>query len=233
MPPDVTTADWVALGLFLLAWLGYRPMLHLLARGRTINELMVTLRRAWMGAMLGRENRITDAALIGHIMHSATFFASTAILVTAGILGVLGSIDGVHAVIAELAFTQATSRRLFEAKVFLLLVLFVYGFFQFTWALRQLNYTVALVGSAPPAGAVGQDGPAIASNIAAVLDMAVARFNAGLRAYYFALAAVGWFIHPWALIAAAAGVVAILVRRQLLSPARRAIADQTRLLERR
>lgn len=232
MPPDVTTADWVALGLFALMWLGYRPALDRLAGRRTINHLMVPLRRAWMEAMLRRENRMTDAALIGHIMHSATFFASTAILVVAGILGVLGSIETVHGVVTELQFTQPTSRLLFEAKTLLLLVLFVYGFFQFTWALRQLNYTVALIGSAPPAEEVGAAAPALAANCAAVLDMAVARFNAGLRAYYFAVAAVGWFIHPWVLVVAAAGVLAILVRRQLLSPARDAIDAQTRLLER-
>ena len=44
-------------------------------------------------------------------------------------------------------------------------------------------------------------------------------FNNGLRAYYFGLAAVTWFLHPYAVFAATVWVVLVLYRREF-HPAR-------------
>jgi len=60
------------------------------------------VRRALMATMLGRENRITDASLIGHTVHSATFFASTtmaAMAAMAALLGLLGRFDRTYATV--------------------------------------------------------------------------------------------------------------------------------------
>ena len=38
---------------------------------------MLALRDAWMLRMLERDNRITDSSLLGHTIHSISFFAST------------------------------------------------------------------------------------------------------------------------------------------------------------
>ena len=48
----MTTFDWAALALFFMCWLGYDPMLKLLARrSGALNEDMLTIRHAWMTAM--------------------------------------------------------------------------------------------------------------------------------------------------------------------------------------
>jgi uncharacterized membrane protein len=52
-----------------------------------------------------------------------------------------------------------------------------------------------------------------------MLSLATNSFNGGLRAYYFALAALGWFIQPWLFIVMTAWVVIVLLRRQLWSRA--------------
>ncbi|MEE3119073.1 MAG: DUF599 family protein, partial [Pseudomonadota bacterium] len=44
-------------------------------------------------------------------------------------------------------------------------------------------------------------------------------FNLGLRSYYYALAVVGWFIHPVAFMAASTLVVVVLYRREFCSDA--------------
>ena len=56
-----------------------------------------------------------------------------------------------------------------------------------------------------------------------MLSIAVATFNGGLRAYYFALAALGWFVHPLVFIAAILWIVLVLLRRQFLSHTLRSI----------
>jgi uncharacterized membrane protein len=223
MPDDLTGLDLVALGLFLLVWLGYGPVAQALRPQRSMAIRMLEMRRAWMISMLGRENRITDASLIGHPVHSATFFASTAVVALAAVLGMLGNLDHVHDAMQDLAFTAKTSRTLLEAKAMLLLLVFAQGFLKLSWAVRQLNHCVALIGAAPtrlPDDARRDD---FADRAAAVLSLAIGSFDAGIRAYYFALAALAWLLGPGAFLLATCGIVLMLLWRQFGSAASAAI----------
>jgi uncharacterized membrane protein len=159
----------------------------------------------------------------------------------------------------------------------MLISIFVYAFFKFTWAIRQFNYFSAIIGSAPdahelpPEGSgrltcpdagidaesAGGDGGCdarlagrgrsadggggdqsggegeLARRMALILSHAVWQLNAGIRAYYFALAALGWFIHPLFFILMTVLMTTVLVRRQLASPTSRGIADHVACLARR
>ena len=55
-------------------------------------------------------------------------------------------------------------------------------------------------------------------------------FNTGLRAYYFALAALAWFIQPWLFIGLTTWMLGVLLKRQLRSRTATAIEDQLRHL---
>lgn len=96
----------------------------------------------------------------------------------------------------------------------ILVVIFVYAFFKFTWALRQFNYRSTLIGAAPP----GPD-EAFARRAAQVSTHASKDFNQGLRAYYFSLAALAWFISPWVFMGATTLVVVVLYVREYRSSA--------------
>jgi uncharacterized membrane protein len=226
-PFDLTMLDLLALAFFALVWFGYGLIMdRLVTRGGSLNHRLRTIRRAWMGELLRRENRMPDAALLGHLIHSVSFFASATLLVIAALSGAFGALDTFHAALSELAITGAAiSRRALEARLLLLLVIFVYAFFKFTWAIRQYNYCCALIGSLPPAHEPlePERRAALARLSAEVLSVAVATFNGGLRAYYFALAALGWFVHPLVFIAAVLWIVLVLLRRQFLSHTLRSI----------
>ncbi len=58
---------------------------------------------------------------------------------------------------------------------------------------------------------------AFAERLARVVSMAANQFNFGLRAYYFGMATLGWFINAWVFMAVTAGVVVILYRREFHS----------------
>ena len=139
IPPDLTVLDRIALSWFLLAWLGYGLAIHAIPWGSSITARMNDVRRAWIHTMLGRDNRITDASLLGHTVHSATFFASTTMVALAAVLGMLGAFDHSFSVLEALAFTAKTSRMLAEAKLLLLVLVFAHTFLKLSWALRQLN----------------------------------------------------------------------------------------------
>ena len=50
-------------------------------------------------------------------------------------------------------------------------------------------------------------------------------FNAGLRGIFFSIGYLGWFIGPMAFALSTLLLLAVLVRRQFFSAARRAILD--------
>ena len=52
-------------------------------------------------------------------------------------------------------------------------------------------------------------------------------FNRGQRAFFFALAYLGWFISPWLFLIATAAVLTVMWRRQFSSDARRALDGLT------
>ncbi len=53
--------------------------------------------------------------------------------------------------------------------------------------------------------------------IAVVMGFANRNFNQGLRAYYFGVAALSWFLHPALMIAVTLGVIYVLQQREFRS----------------
>src|SRR3546814_3002010 len=85
---------------------------------------MALLRSAWMRRMLQRDVRVMDSMLLGHLIGSVSFFASTTVLLLAGFIGVLAAAEDAHQVVADLGFTVHTAKALFELKLVLLLGIF-------------------------------------------------------------------------------------------------------------
>lgn len=226
VPADFTPLDAGALLAFLVIWFGYGALFDgRFRRPNSINARMIGIREAWMMRLLDRDNRITDTTLVGHSIRSITFFASTTLILIAALVGVLGSADRVQSATVNMSVLfGGGTLALFELKVFLVVGIFVYAFFKFTWAIRQFNYFSAAIGSAPLAGSPALD-RTFAHRMALMLSHGFWHFNAGVRAYYFALAALGWFIHPLLFIAATVLITLVLVRRQLYSATARDIAE--------
>jgi len=225
IPADVTLLDLVALAWFLGMWGAFNVIQDHVLRG-SVNRHLVQLRVRWMERMLEREVRLPDAMLLGHSMQSCSFFASATVLVLAALLGSFSAADHAQQVLSELSFAVVTSRGLFEMKLLMLGCIFIFAFFKFTWALREFNYSIALIGAAPPPPETPEERRLVAEPIAGMLTLALSEFNSGIRAYYFALAALNWLIDPRLLIVATAGVTAVLCRRQMWSRAERLLRSQ-------
>ncbi|PWC39724.1 DUF599 family protein [Azospirillum sp. TSO35-2] len=233
MPPDASSLDFFAFAWFVISWVGFTVIQdHLLTGRRMVNQHLKVVRRHWIERMLERDNRIIDSQLVGHIMHSCTFFASTNMLVLAGLVGSFGAMDHAQELVSNLSFTVKTTRQLFEIKMLLMVVIFTFGFFKFTWALRQYNYCCALIGSAPMPPVARDDRKFIAAAISEALTLAITALNGGMRSYYFALAALAWIIGPVPFLLATTAVIVVLTRRQAFSATEKVIRVQTDWLER-
>ena len=227
----MTPLDWIALVLFFTAWLGYDPLLKLIARrSGSLNDDMLVVRDSWMTAMTHREMRLIDSQLMGHSINSASFFASTNLLLIAAVAGILfggeNALKGFAAVGAE-----AVPMKILEAKLALILVCLARGFLDFIWSLRQMNYALALIGAAPEIH-TETDRVAYGHAVARVLNPALGGFSQGVRGYYFALAAAAWLFGPPWLALGVISAFGLLVWRQAGSPAARAVRAARRLLER-
>jgi uncharacterized membrane protein len=223
--------DWIALALFFIAWLGYGPILSVIARrSGSLNDDMLVVRDSWMTAMTHREIRLIDSQLMGHSINSASFFASTNLLLIAAVAGILfggeNALRGFAAVGAE-----AVPVKILEAKLALVLICLARGFLDFIWSLRQMNYALALIGAAPEIHSE-TDKVAYGHAVARVLNPALGGFSQGVRGYYFALAAAAWLFGPTWLALGVVSAFGLLVWRQAGSPAARAVRTARRLLER-
>jgi len=230
MPP----ADLAALAFFALCWLFYEPLLRRLSGGGVLNSDLRVVRAAWMRQMARRESRFMDGQLLGHALNSASFFASSNLLLIAAAAGVLFGGETSFASLSSLELVQTSSRLLFELQMSVILVVLARGLLSFIWSIRQMNYCLTLFGATPE----GEDvDPAIRDAFAEaagqVLNPALSAFNAGVRGYYFALAAAAWMFGPVAMTLATVGAVSLLVWRQRRSPSALAIRTLRATLEAR
>ncbi len=212
--------DWLALALFFGGWSGYARW----SRRRAVQRASILAttnqwRRRWMLQTTYRENRIVDAAVTQSMSASPSFFASTSILVVGGLLAALGATEAANDLVQEIPFAARTSALVFDLKLVLLAAIFVYAFFRFTWSLRQYSFGAIIVGAAPEAARFTQDAQreAFADHAGRIMGLAAESFNDGLRAYYLAFAAVGWFFSAWAFMAATVAVLWVLYRREFHS----------------
>jgi uncharacterized membrane protein len=224
--------DVAALAMFLAAWLLYEPFIKQLGRrGGVINTDLTAIRARWMRNMVTRENRFMDGQLLGQSLNSASFFTSSNLILIAAIAGALFGGERTFRTASSLMVIQTSSRALFEAQLALVLICLARGLLDLIWAIRQFNYCLAAIGAVPlevdPA-----HHPEFGEVAARLLNPALSSFNAGVRAYYFALAASAWLFGPWALMAATAGAVGLLLWRQRGSKTARAVRDLRKLLER-
>jgi len=212
--------DWLALATWLFLWLGYQWFAMKPRFGReSLSTVMVPIRRKWMLEALHRENRISDASLIGNLMNSATFFSSTTLLILGGLFAFISSIDKNAAFVSNLPFAAATSLHSLEFKFVVLAFVFIYALFRFLWSIRQFNLLTILLGAypaAPPASVQSEQAPLevtapglppvpplrrIVEQATRLNALAGNNFTQALRAYYYAVPILLWLINPWLLLA--------------------------------
>lgn len=214
-----TPLDTIALCVFAGSWFIYYSYVEHTSHGkRSLNALMHDVRLQWMREFQARENRIFDGNLMGGLQNGTAFFASSAFLAIGGALSALSFTDAAIEVFRVLPFSANATRTTFEIKVLGLAIIFAYSFFKFVWSYRLFNYVAILMGAMPPAGHKNKKDVEQAVQRATRMNVSAARhFNRGLRAYFFALAYLGWFAGPAAFMATTLVVALVLWRRQFMS----------------
>jgi uncharacterized membrane protein len=233
LPEGFGIAHAAAMVLILALWGFYTPILKLLGRG-SLNSQLHAVRLRWLQMHQGieREHRVFDAILLGHISNSISYFGSGTLLVLAGLVSALANVNSVYLLTRTLAFVDHTmSLQLFTLCVFLLTAILAQCFFSFTYALRKMAYTFAMLGGLQATRADSPEARIMGEQSAVVLTEAVRSINTGIRGYYYAVAALFLFAGPYACMAATLAITALLYYRQLFSPTAVAIAKYVDVLK--
>ena len=231
---DLSPLDIFSFFWFLSCWVGYSLFARKQAKKRnSLSSVLYRYRKEWVLKLSKSGMSEVDSDLLGSLERQVSFMASTSLLILVSLVTVLSAASEDFMDMSSLQFVDDVSLEIVQMKLLLMIFIFVYGFFTFSWALRQYGFCFILFGSSfntvryyksdkeYQARAVSRDFKAVAK----VLDRAGHSYNYGIRAYYFAMAALAWFINDWFFMAACAVVIFVLFRREFMSNSLQAMVD--------
>ena len=213
--------NMLALGWFIIAVRGYQTYaIGASKRKDSLAGVLHAYRQRWMIRMIGRDMRMADIGAVANLERYVTLFSSSSLLVLAGLVTLVGYTDDVVHIGRGIPFLPPQSSLEWQFKLFVLILMFVYAFFKFTWSLRQYGFATVMISSAPVVYGDISENKELMEHVnrsAKVLSMAANNFNFGLRAYYYSLAVLTWSIHPFVFMATTCFVVYILYSREFNS----------------
>lgn len=206
----------------LIAYYAYNLIVPLVERRRpSLSSIMNMQRRRWVTNATRRESPF-DAILSGNIMGSVSFLASTSVLLVLAVFAVFGQLPTLMNTLDTLSVDHGFTVTDVQIHLMVMLAMFVLAFFAFTLSLRQFNHYCIML------GALEHDRITTEEEIDAITRMnalGAKNFNSGIRAYYFSVATVAWFISEWLAVAACLATVLIIAHREFFSTAHRTAAS--------
>lgn len=213
--------DWLAILWFFGAWMAYAWF----ARNQGLKRPSILratnrYRHFWMLQATSRDPRVLDGIITQNLSSTPAFFSSTTIIIIGGLFALMGTTDRASELVKEIPFAVQTSVLIFDLKVLMMIGIFVFAFFRFSWSMRQYTFVALLIGSLPGPDdfAAGKlDREAFAARASRMVGLAAETFNDGLRGYYMSFALMAWFFSTIAFVIATAVVVLILYNREFHS----------------
>jgi uncharacterized membrane protein len=223
----LSPADSAALVWFLICTVGYNIVTSAPALWRrSLVGAIQSHRMHWMTQLAHRNDRVIDVILVSNLASGNSFFASTSIVILGALSALLGAGEHAQAVLERLPFAAHSTPASWDIKVLVLMTVFIYAFFKFAWAFRLGHYSMIMMGAVPVAAATSRETcESLAERAGRVAGLAAEHSNLGLRSYYFAMAGIGWFIHPVLFIATTTIVVLIVTRREYFSRTLNIVSD--------
>lgn len=214
----------------LICYFAYNIIVPMVERLRpSLSSIMNMQRRRWVANAALRESPF-DAILSGNIMGSVSFLASTAVLLILAIFAVFGQVPALMNTLNSLSLGRVYTTLDVQLHLAVMLTMFVLAFFAFTLSLRQFNHFCIMLGALDHASPISE--PEIDA-ITAMNALGARNFNSGVRAYYFSVATVAWFVSEWLPIAACVATILILTHREFFSSAHRTAASAAIIAARR
>jgi len=203
-------SDFLFLGASTLLLVAYQLYVYLRLRRDplyTIQGVLRATRVAWVADMMHDPSRgIVGVQTLRNSTMAATFFASTAVLLTMGTLTLSGQSDKLSTSWHQLNVFGSAHASIWITKVLFLLSDFLVAFFSFAMAVRLFHHVGYLLGvplELRPEGATPQA-------TAVHLNRAGRYYGIGMRAYFFSVPLVFWLFGPHLMILATVVLIVVL-----------------------
>lgn len=209
--PAAALIDLFAGVACLAALVGYQLWSRVAARHdprRYMSEVNALARAAWAEQVMASGDHLLAVQTLRNSTMTASFLASTAVLVVIGVLNLAAQGGSLSAFWHALSVYPELDNAAWTAKILVLLLTLVAAFFCFTISIRLFNHVGYLI-ALPPDDTAGALSPA---GVGRILNQAGSYLALGLRAYYFAVPALFWLFGPQFVVLATASLIAILVR---------------------
>jgi uncharacterized membrane protein len=208
--------DWLGLTIFLAGLFGYRIFLSLMLKKRPDNLFLGKLqqyRNAWIESHSGDKNGIVVVQTLRNTIMSASFMASTSVILIMGAFNLLYTIGRTEK--GNTLFGAGTTEPSVEVfKILLIIIILSYSFFNFTWYIREINY-MSFILNIPKDQLDRIEGGDATSHIAGMFLTSGIYFSLGMRGYYFLIPLMLWFFSPLLMILSSLMIFFVLIRRDL------------------
>lgn len=208
MTPLVINSIAFALSLALVV--GYHIYLRYNVRRNsayTIQAINNQARESWVANIMAtRSEAVLAVQTLRNSTMAATFLASTAILLSIGVLNLMQKNDTLSNILSPMhAGTAEFANNLWAVKLLPLLVVFFSAFFCFSLAVRMYNHVGYLINASND-----RDFCLAPGYVSRLLNRSGRYYSLGMRAYYLSVPLVFWLFGPLYLLAASVGMVIVL-----------------------
>lgn len=166
-------------------------------------DIMLAARAAWVSSVMRERRDILAVQTLRNSTMSASFMASTAVLLIIGVLTLSAQGDKLSGTWHALNFLGQASAEMWLFKLLMMLFDLLFAFFSFAMAVRIFHHIGYLI-NAPLDKSV--DASQI-RKVEAQLNRAGIFYRIGMRAYYFTVPLLFWLFGPIWLLGATVAVV--------------------------
>lgn len=166
-------------------------------------DVMLAARAAWVGSVMRDRRDILAVQTLRNSTMSASFMASTAVLLIIGVLTLSAQGDKLSGTWHSLNFLGHASAEMWLFKLLVMLFDLLFAFFSFAMSVRIFHHVGYLINVPLDKGLeVSQ-----ISKVEAQLNRAGIYYRIGMRAYYFTVPLLFWLFGPLWLLGATLAVV--------------------------
>ncbi len=164
-------------------------------------------RQRWVREIMRNQRDILAIQTLRNQVMAATFLASTAILISLGLLNAAFRPDIFGEVSHALNLVGTPSATLWMFKLMLLGILFFFSFFNFTLAIRYYNHAGIMINT------IDENDPALsAATVTNVLNHGALHYTIGMRGFYLSVPLGLWAFGPIWMVAGTLVLIAVLYR---------------------
>lgn len=202
--------EWGLTILSLSILLVYHVHLYVSVRRRPLETAIgVTnhARRVWAQNIMEDRRDILAVQTLRNWVMAATFLASTAILISLGLVATAFRSDITSQATGTLNLFGHPSEALWMMKLLTLAAIFFYAFFNFTLSIRYYNHA-GLIINVP----LGREATATVGCVTEILNHGALHYTLGMRGFYLAIPLGLWLFGPVWMLGGSLILTAVLYR---------------------